>query len=343
MTGHMFMNSGRGVFNEARWILLFSFTLLGCVAEPVSVRMESGEQTAGAEAIADGGGTTVDQLVPSIDMSRVDATLTDAELASPSDAMSTSGDTDVLADVMTELSSDVDAAMLLTDAMFDADAYVPPPEPSSCRVPAPSLSGFCTGARLDEYHCESYGGARLLDATAVGSPTPTYYVQDLQPQSCAFEQYHGLDAFRGTPTMVVLLWAGCGFCQKQTEKLQQMHYELMAEGITVHFVIVNKQADNPLTEFLSERCNFPILQDEESVNAWGLHNGRKDDFYFYDSLGVLKHFIPSYGDIVLSSNDDPPVEPTSGYLNIKNTVRELVEHDGEPPVLPEPEEPMNEQ
>ena len=30
---------------------------------------------------------------------------------------------------------------------------------------------------------------------------------------------------------------------------------------------------------------------------------------------------------------DPPEEPTSGYLNVKNTVRQLVETDGEPPVV----------
>ena len=141
--------------------------------------------------------------------------------------------------------------------------------------------------------------------------------------------------------MVVLLWAGCGFCQAQTEKLQQMHYELQAEGVVVHFVIINQASENPPIQFLTDRCNFPILQDEADVNAWGLPNGRKDDFYFYDSDGVLKHFLPANGDVVLTSYEDPPVEPTSGYLNVKNTVLELVEHDDEPPVIQGDMEPSD--
>ena len=148
-------------------------------------------------------------------------------------------------------------------------------------------------------------------------------LQDLQPQSCGYEQYYGLDAFHGSPTMVVLLWAGCGFCQTQTEMLQQMHFELQAANIEVDFVIVDLAATNPPIQELTDRCNFPIFQDESIVNAWGLMGGKKDDFYFYDSNGVLKNFIPHTGDIVLSTE--------SGYANVKNTVLDVVEHDGQPP------------
>jgi hypothetical protein len=35
------------------------------------------------------------------------------------------------------------------------------------------------------------------------------------------------------------------------------------------------------------------------------------------------------------------MDPTSGYTNIKNAVLDLVEHDGEPPVIPEPMEPSD--
>ena len=90
---------------------------------------------------------------------------------------------------------------------------------------------------------------------------------------------------------------------------------------------------------MTARCNFPILQDESDINVWDLQGGRKDDFYFYDSNGILKNFIPRTEDIVLTSYDDPPIEPTSGYTNIKNAVLDLIANDGEPPVTPEPSEP----
>lgn len=198
----------------------------------------------------------------------------------------------------------------------------------SCRVAHESSQATCTGPQVSEYYCDAFGGEQLESPTTVGSQQPFWTLQDLQPQSCGYEQYYGLEAFRGTPTMVVLLWAGCGFCQAQTEKLQQMHYELKAINVDVHFVIVDRSADNPPIENLTNRCDFPIFQDEAAINAWGLQDGVKDDFYFYDSSGVLQNFIPASGDVILTSYEDPPIDPTSGYTTIKNAVLELVANDG---------------
>ena len=324
--------------------LLLGFVLVGCVAEPISITAVDAEVPEEGELANDSFLDNQDRGTSAADMRTMDQIRNDANSPIGSeDAEVVAADGEVVGDDAFEDDTGADVAVVMDDAAVSGDGTTDPPEPSACRVPAPAVENFCTGASLAEYHCESYAGPSLNDATQIGSPTPTYIVQDLQPQSCSFEQYHGLEAFRGTPTMVVLLWAGCGFCQKQTEKLQQMHYELMGQGVTVNFVIINKQAEDPLVQMLADRCNFPILQDEASVNAWGLHSGGKDDFYFYDSLGVLKHFIPSFGDIVLSSSEDPPVEPTSGYSNIKNTVLELVEHDGEPPVITAEEAPSNDE
>jgi hypothetical protein len=201
----------------------------------------------------------------------------------------------------------------------------------SCRVTSESSQEACTGPQVSEYYCDAFGGEQLESPTTIGLQQPFWTLQDLQPQSCGFEQYYGLEAFRGTPTMVVLLWAGCGFCQAQTEKLQQMHYELDALNIDVHFVIVDRSSDDPPIENLTNRCDFPIFQDEAAINAWGLQGGVKDDFYFYDSNGVLQNFIPATDDVILSSYEDPPIDPTSGYTNIKNAVLALVAAEAENP------------
>ena len=231
-------------------------------------------------------------------------------------------------------SDEPDAAVVESDVGMDAGFELP-----TCRVAGPTPPEFCTGTAETQFHCDAFGGPSIEGPTTIGSEQPIWALQDEQPQSCGFEQHYGLDAFHGKPTMVVLLWAGCGFCQAQTEKLQQMHYELQAEGKDVHFVIINQSAENPPIEYLTARCNFPILQDESDINVWDLQGGRKDDFYFYDSNGILKNFIPRTDDIALTSYDDPPIEPTSGYTNIKNAVLDLIANDGEPPVTPEPSEP----
>ena len=156
-------------------------------------------------------------------------------------------------------------------------------DPENCFVDAPEVAESCLGPALEEYYCTGFSRGPVDNPQEVGAPQPGWVLQDLQPQSCGFEQFYGLDAFHGTPTMVVLLWAGCGFCQTQAEKLQQMHFELQAANVEVDFVIVDLAAPNPPIDALTDRCNFPIFQDQETVNAWGLMGGKKDDFYFYDS------------------------------------------------------------
>ncbi|MGB0648417.1 MAG: hypothetical protein ACPGQS_14630 [Bradymonadia bacterium] len=204
----------------------------------------------------------------------------------------------------------------------------------SCRVEAPTHSAMCTGAQLSEYYCDAFAGSTIDEPTTIGAEQPFWVLRDAQPQSCGYEQFYGLEGLRGKPTMVVLLWSGCGFCQAQTEKLQEMHFELQSMNVDVNFVIVDRASTNAPVENLTDRCSFPIFQDEAEIDAWGLLGGGKDDFYFYDSAGVLRNFIPSTDDIVLTSYEDPPMEPTSGYTNIKNAVIELVENDVSSPETP---------
>jgi hypothetical protein len=40
-------------------------------------------------------------------------------------------------------------------------------------------------------------------------------------------------------------------------------------------------------------CSFPLFQDTEEVNAWGLQGGGKDDIYVYDPKGILRNYYDS--------------------------------------------------
>jgi hypothetical protein len=93
-----------------------------------------------------------------------------------------------------------------------------------------------------------------------------------------------------------------------------MRLEMEASGKDVHFITVNAVSALETQEKLVERCGFPLLQDQEDVDVWGLMNGSKDDFYVYDSQGKLAHFLPISGEINMNLTEE------EGYNNLKNAV-----------------------
>ncbi len=206
------------------------------------------------------------------------------------------------------------------------------PAAAECSPEVPEPPMDCVGATPAMNACASSKGEPVEGPKDLESSHPNWVLQDLQPQSCGFEQHYSLDTFHGTPTMVVLLWAGCGFCRGQAEKLQEMHDELTADDVSIHFVILDRAATNPPIELLTEVCGFPIFQDTEAVDAWGLHEGVKDDFYFYNAEGVLEIFIPAWGDIEMNLSTD------EGYRNIKNAALMMAGRD--PIDAPSPDDEM---
>lgn len=187
--------------------------------------------------------------------------------------------------------------------------FEPPPD---CTSEVPTPGPECVGTAPEANACESAKGELVETPRTLGSPHPNWTLPDVHPASCGYEQYYGLSTFRGTPTMVVLLWAGCGFCRAQAAKLQEMHDELSADGVDIDFIIIDRAADNPPIDLLVEVCNFPIFQDVESVDAWGLHEGVKDDFFFYNADGILEILIPAWGDVEMN------LATEAGYRNIKS-------------------------
>ena len=197
----------------------------------------------------------------------------------------------------------------VANAEQDACVPNPPSPPEECSGRVPDLDGLV---------CRPETGPVVMDPKALGSAQPNWKLENRQPEDCGYGRTYGLDQFRDAPTMVVLLSAGCGFCQQQTVKLQEMKTELLAEGHAINFVIVNLASQSSVIENLTDICDFPIFQDTDTVDAWGLHDGVKDDFYFYDAEGTLTNFISARGDLEINLSTE------EGYQNIKDALLELV-------------------
>jgi len=148
----------------------------------------------------------------------------------------------------------------------------------------------------------------------LGSPWPEWKLTDFQPKSPRFKETYGLEHFRGRVTFVALLATWCGFCKTQIEKMEEMRKEFTANRIKVNFVVVNiASGESEQNEFTS-RCSFPVFQDTELVDAFGLHQGGKDDYYIYNERGELTDFFPFRGERAsdLASPD--------GYANLKQAI-----------------------
>ena len=205
------------------------------------------------------------------------------------------------------------AALLLGACVEEAPPGIPGPPPP------PDIEEECVGAIVSGAVDAPGAGAPVEMPTVVGALAPTWSLSDEQPLSCNYQKIYGLEQVRGTPSMVVLLWSGCSFCQSQTEMLHQMKGELDADGVAVNFFIINRSDGASSVLNLANRCTFPVFQDTDEVNAWGLHLGAKDDFYFYDGDGILQNFISVRGDLEINLRTD------EGYENIKSAVLALTQ------------------
>jgi hypothetical protein len=82
----------------------------------------------------------------------------------------------------------------------------------------------------------------------------------------------------------------------------------------VEFVGVNKADAVAEGVNLTARCSFPVLQDVDTVGAWDLHGGHKDDFLIYRADGTLADYLPTGGE--RGTNLSTP----EGYANVKNAI-----------------------
>lgn len=87
----------------------------------------------------------------------------------------------------------------------------------------------------------------------------------------------------------------------------------------MEFVGINKDDAAADAAYLTARCSFPLLQDLDTVGAWGLHGGHKDDFLIYRPDGTLADYLPTGGE--RSTNLSTP----EGYANLKSAIVAVLE------------------
>ena len=103
--------------------------------------------------------------------------------------------------------------------------------------------------------------------------------------------------------------------------MEQMRLELMADGHDVQFVAINAASALADQDKLYERCSFPLIQDLDEINAWGVHHGGvKDDIYIYGSDGKLADYLP-ISDMMRTTD----LSTAKGYDNLKSAIVAVVE------------------
>lgn len=93
-----------------------------------------------------------------------------------------------------------------------------------------------------------------------------------------------------------------------------MRNQLLAAGLEVNFVSINKSDAADKQDKLIERCAFPLLQDLPEIDVWGIQDGGKDDFYIYGADGALVQHLSFNGDLDLN------LSTAEGYDNLWNAI-----------------------
>lgn len=159
------------------------------------------------------------------------------------------------------------------------------------------------------------------------SDWPQWQLKDIQPKSDQFEQTYGLDAFKGKTVVVALLVGWCPYCRSQAVKLEALQQELGddVQIVIVHGKSANAKKDQDAMLYMTEadgsiktddqgnpisRCTMPVFQDTEAADVWGKHEGGKDDFYIYNTLGQLTTYMKGGKNLA----DD------AGYAEVKKAI-----------------------
>ncbi|HJO09001.1 MAG TPA: hypothetical protein QGH16_04070 [Verrucomicrobiota bacterium] len=96
--------------------------------------------------------------------------------------------------------------------------------------------------------------------------------------------------------------------------LEKLKTEFEANRVKVNIITINiASAQSSQHEFTS-RCSFPLFQDTDLENAFGQHQGSKDDYYIYNERGELSDFFPFKGD------RESDLASPEGYSNIKQAI-----------------------
>lgn len=164
----------------------------------------------------------------------------------------------------------------------------------------------CSGAGEEVEPVEDMGGQVVQDAGDMAGEAatwPSWTLEDIQPQSARFGERYGLDdlasANEGQHVFVALLVGWCPYCRAQAVVLEEIRQKAEFSGVT--FVVLHGESANNaddqkgmlyLEDGTTPRHGMITFQDVTGVNAWGLHGGKKDDFFIYGPDGKLERYLP---------------------------------------------------
>ncbi len=98
-----------------------------------------------------------------------------------------------------------------------------------------------------------------------------------------------------------------------------MRIEFEVAGIDVQFVSINKLDAVAQQGKLTAKCSFPLIQDLDTIDAYALLGGGKDDFFIYNADGTLAKYLPIAGAVDVNLGTD------EGYQSLKDQIMEVVE------------------
>ncbi len=272
-------------------------------------------------------------------MTEVDASPVDAAEPAPPDmdASSSPDPTDGAtpeADMATLPPSDGGEPVADGATPGDLDQGMPlPPAEDAGPPPEPLPPGECVGQAPDPDAPAPDPIPEDTCMNCVGAPTPTWRLEDFQPLSCGLGQTYGVDTFHGAPTLVALFNAGCGYCQGQCAKLEEMRIEFRLTGFDANLLAVNSASNLMYQDRLAAMCSIPLFQDTEEDLAMESMDGSVFDMYIYRPDGTLHVYLSGRGEI------DTSLRVEAGYENVKAAIVSAAEGTPyEPPFPPVPED-----
>ena len=96
--------------------------------------------------------------------------------------------------------------------------------------------------------------------------------------------------------------------------MQTISDEMFEEGYDFNVVIINIKNEENLITSLTDTCSFPVFQDLETVNAWTLYNGVKDDIFVYTADHLLHSYLSPFGNTVTVLSSE------AGKENMRNAI-----------------------
>ena len=105
--------------------------------------------------------------------------------------------------------------------------------------------------------------------------------------------------------------------------------ELALEGHPIQVLSVNMPSGKDSQSAMTAKCSYPLLQDLEEIDVWGLMQGGKDDFYIYDQDNRLVQHFPWGSEPALNLSTPEGYEALKGAILQALNVSEPVVEDAD--------------